>query len=278
METLFHYTTAAGLLGILNGANIWASDLRFLNDAQESVYARDMVIEAIANMENPVTRPEHQAHKHGEPAVETFARYQEFVLDELKDSEFGVYVTCFCESGDLLSQWRGYGKDHGYAIEITKDALHNAVSEIPTYPPASGLFKVSYGLEAARSVVENAVQQVADFNLNHPGVKAHYSALAVSSMLAQAKHPGFSEEREWRLVVGLEVLEESILGGKPTLYRPTPMAIVPYLEIPLPRESIISIRVGPGDNSEVRAGGLRRLLKTLGSHATVTYSEVPLRS
>jgi hypothetical protein len=105
-------------------------------------------------------------------------------------------------------------------------------------------------------------------------------------MLAQVKHPGFSEEREWRLVIGLEILEEATLEAynlgtvisKPTLYRSTPMAIVPYLEIPLERDAIVSIRVGPGDNAETRAGGVCRLLKTLGSQALVTYSEVPLRS
>jgi hypothetical protein len=279
MDNLFHYTTAAGLLGILESARIWATDLRFLNDSKESVYCRDMVIDAVANMENPTKRPEHWAHGHGERAVETFARYHQFVIEELRDSEFGAYVTCFCESGDLLSQWRGYGKDHGYAVEIKKDALRDAVKAIPAYPPASGLFKVQYGLDAAGAVVENAIRQVADFNLNHPGVKAHYSALAVNAMLAQVKHPGFAEEREWRLVVGLEIHDESMMPGrKPTLYRPTSMAIVPYLEIPLAHESIVSIRVGPGDNAEVRAGGVRRLLKTVGSKAVVTHSDVPLRT
>jgi len=56
METLFHYTTAAGLLGILKNGNIWASDLRFLNDAQESVYARDMIIDAIEKNGEPCTK------------------------------------------------------------------------------------------------------------------------------------------------------------------------------------------------------------------------------
>jgi hypothetical protein len=37
MDTLFHYTTAAGLLGILNSSTLWATDLRFLNDAQEAI-------------------------------------------------------------------------------------------------------------------------------------------------------------------------------------------------------------------------------------------------
>jgi Protein of unknown function (DUF2971) len=209
--------------------------------------------------------PDHRAHQYGQDAIDIFARYHEIVLDELIDSEFGVYVTCFCESGDLLSQWRGYGQDHGYAIEITKEGLGDAIKSLPIYSPATGLFKVQYGLDAATTVVENAVRHVADFNLNHPGVKARFSALAVNSMLAQVKHPGFAEEQEWRLVAGLELGDESekayVTRINPfTLFRTTPIAIVPYLEFPVKRESIVSVRVGPGDNAEIRASGVRRLL------------------
>ncbi|MHB1554200.1 MAG: DUF2971 domain-containing protein [Acidimicrobiales bacterium] len=278
MDSVYHYTTASGLLGILSSASLWATDLRFLNDAQEAVYAQDLVIDAVRSMENPVNDPAHWAHQHGQSAVETFSTYQELVLDELEGSEFGVYVVCFCESGDLLSQWRGYGQDNGYAIEFRRGGLEEAIQGIRTYPPATGLFKVQYGRDAAEGVVRSAVDQGASFNLNHPGVKAHYSALAVSSMLAQVKHPGFAEEQEWRLVVGLEISDESSMPvSKQTLYRVTPMAIVPYIDVPFNREAIGTIRVGPGDNVEVREAGVRRLIRTFGLNATVTRSDVPLR-
>jgi hypothetical protein len=281
MDTLFHYTTATGLLGILQSLSLWASDLRFLNDAHEAIFARDLVVEAVRNMKNPMEDPTHWAHEqHGDLAVRTFSKYQGFVVDEILASEFGVYVACFCESGDLLSQWRGYGMDHGYAVELSADALREALARIPTYPDATGLFQVRYGYDAADSVVESALQVVAGFNLNHPGVKAHYSALAVSSMLAQLKHPGFAEEHEWRAVVGLEIYDESWGVGdrEPTSFRSTPRAIVPYVELPLELGAITSIRVGPGENADVREAGVRRLLKALGSNATVTRSEVPLRT
>jgi hypothetical protein len=101
------------------------------------------------------------------------------------------------------------------------------VKVIPSYPPATGLFKVQYGREAANEIVDSALEQVSSLNLDYPGVKARYSALAVNSMLAQVKHPGFSEEQEWRLVVGLEIFDESFSDQKRTLYRSIPMAIVP---------------------------------------------------
>jgi hypothetical protein len=156
--------------------------------------------------------------------------------------------------------------------------LREALGSVPTYPPASGLFKVRYGHAEADSVVSSALQEVSAFNLNHPGVKAHYSALAVSAMLAQVKHPGFAEEQEWRIVVGLETFDDSGASGRePTRFRSTPRAIVPYIELPLERDAIVSIRVGPGENADTREAGVRRLLKALGSSATVTRSEVPLR-
>jgi hypothetical protein len=43
-------------------------------------------------------------------------------VDELASPDFLVYVTCFCESTDLLSQWRAYGSDHGYAIEFSANS------------------------------------------------------------------------------------------------------------------------------------------------------------
>lgn len=280
MDTLFHYTTATGLLGTLRGPSLWCSDLRFLNDAQEALYGRDLVVEAIRTMDNPVRDPAHWAYEHGDSAIDIFSGYQRMVVEELLTSEFGVYVACFCESGDLLSQWRGYGKDHGYAVELRTEALQKALNEVPTYPAASGLFKVRYGHEAADSVVRSALEEVARFNLNHPGVKAHITAQALSSMLSRIKHPGSFEEQEWRLVVGLEISDESQTSTerKATLYRATQRAIVPYIELPLERDAITSIRVGPGDNADVREAGVRRLLKTLGSEATVTRSEVPLRT
>ena len=59
MDTLFHYTTAAGLLGILGSSSLWATDLRFLNDAQEAVYARELFVEALRSTENPALQAGH---------------------------------------------------------------------------------------------------------------------------------------------------------------------------------------------------------------------------
>jgi len=274
MDTLFHYTTAAGLLGILNSSAFWATDLRFLNDAQEAVYAHRLFVDAMRNVDNPALRAEHPLHDIAEEWGETFVRYKGLVEEELNSPKFAVYVTCFCESGDLLSQWRAYGSDHGYAIEVQADALETAVQQIVDPPDEISLIQVRYGREAAADVVSTAMRHMSeDRNLGHAGVHAHLMALRLTAMLAGVKHPGFQEEREWRVVAAFE---EEYLGL--AKFRSTPMAIVPYIEVPLPKDAIVGIRVGPGRHVDVREAGVRRLLRTVGCEVPVKHSEVPLRT
>jgi Protein of unknown function (DUF2971) len=274
MDTLFHYTTAAGLLGILKSSAFWATDLRFLNDAQEAIYARELFVDAIRMTDNPALQAGHPLHDVAQSFGEEFAGYKEQVAEELLSSHFPVYVTCFCESGDLLSQWRAYGSDHGYAIEVTTDALKAAVQQIADYPPGSNLMQVRYGRDAAADVVSTAMRNLSeDTNLGHPGVHAHYMALQLTAMLAAVKHPGFQEEREWRVVAAYEYEISKLVK-----FRSTPMAIVPYIEVPVPNEAIVSIRVGPGQHVDIREAGVRRLLNTVDCEAPVLHSEVPLRN
>jgi hypothetical protein len=263
MDTLFHYTTAAGLLGILDTSALWATDLRFLNDAQEAVYARDLFVEAMRSLDNPALEPE-------------FAGYKDLVARELNSPNFPVYVTCFCESGDLLNQWRAYGSDHGYAIEVKADALKTAVQQIAGESPEASLslMQVRYGRDAATDVVSTAMRNMSeDTNLGHYGVHAHFMALRLTAMLAGVKHPGFQEEQEWRVVAAFEWEAPKIVR-----FRSTPMAIVPYIEIPLLKDAIVTIRVGPGQHVDVREAGVRRLLRKVDCDVPVIHSEVPLRT
>lgn len=272
--SLFHYTDAGGLLGILNSSLLWASDLRFLNDAQEATYALDLFKDSLSEMENPALDASHPVHEYFEDFGVAFERYKELVAAELGGPGFSVYVTCFCESGDLLSQWRAYGSDHGYAIEFKTAALDAAMEKVEGYSHATMLAPVRYGVEAAATVLTTALEDVSkDTNLGHVGVHAHLMALRLSTLLATVKHPGFSEEREWRAIAGFEMGYRGLAR-----FRSSPIAIIPYMEVPFPRDAVISIRVGPGRHIDVRQQGVQQLLDSLDYKADVLFSEVPLRS
>jgi hypothetical protein len=273
-QRLYHYTNATGLLGILRGAKLWATDLRFLNDEQEADYALGQLRSALADMRNPAIDPNHPAHARAQDFGGVFAEYENLMLEELVSPKFPVYLACFCESGDLLSQWRAYGSDHGYAIEFDTAMLDSVVKGLDGYPPSRMLERVHYGHEAAVSLVSTAIGEVSqDSNLGHLGVHAHYMALRLTALLARIKHPGFREEREWRLIAGFEYEDASLVR-----FRSSPIAIVPYIEVSFPREAVLGIRVGPGRHVAVRQEGVRRLIETFGRGVHISSSELPLRT
>lgn len=192
-RSLYHYTTAAGLHGIVTTATLWATDLRFLNDAQEALYGAAAMRQAVLEFSRShlLERRHWGDTAQADHAAHCFEMYRRGVISALDAHSVGLYVSCFCESGDLLSQWRGYGTDHGYAIECATEPLRSALTELKAYPPNTVLTPVRYGMSEAQEVVDAAVLDMASFNGNHPGVKAHYTAQYLAARLATIKHPGF---------------------------------------------------------------------------------------
>ena len=277
---LFHYTTATGLLGILGSSvppgdlALWATDLRFLNDEQELDYARDQLSLAVDALSNPAADPGHSLHHTEESFGKAFDTYKELILKDLESYGFPVYAACFCESGDLLSQWRAYGADHGYAIELAREPLEAAADGLPGDSRNHMLTQVHYGHEAAAAVMSIAQQHVVqDTNLGSPGVHAHLMAARLTALLAGVKHPAFRQEREWRLIAGFESP-----GWEEVKFRSTEVAIVPYIEVGFPRSAVLSIRVGPGRHTQLREQGVRRLLRSCQLDVPITISDIPLRA
>lgn len=47
-ETLYHYTSFKGLLGIVDSQVLWASDVRYMNDSAEMKHSADLIREEVA--------------------------------------------------------------------------------------------------------------------------------------------------------------------------------------------------------------------------------------
>lgn len=108
-ETIFHYTTAAGLLGIVQSNRLWASDVLYMNDSTEVEYGRQLIIEIAGAV----------AGEAKCPMAQTLCKSIDTVLYPVGMMGGGFYAACFCEEGDLLSQWHGYsGGVGGYFLGI----------------------------------------------------------------------------------------------------------------------------------------------------------------
>jgi hypothetical protein len=201
---LYHYTTLGGLEGIIESGAVWASDVRFMNDSSELTYASDLINEVIAESIASVSNDEL---REALPSGPTYSNAFEHGLRP--------FIACFCETNDLLSQWRGYGEgDLGMSL-----GLRLANGPLDDLGPNSYLRKVIYDPIRQRELTRGAVNQwiatAAAMMAAGTPVKdlfpypAYWSLQdALAELYLCFKHPSFEEEKEWRLIKLVDVRAE----------------------------------------------------------------------
>jgi hypothetical protein len=72
-------------------------------------------------------------------------------VDVLSKHGAGAFMACFCENGDLLSQWRGYGSlGGGFSLGFKAKQLKNRLWKYSGINEGRGFFKVLYGFAEER--------------------------------------------------------------------------------------------------------------------------------
>lgn len=111
---LYHYSTSAGLLGIVNYGQLWLSNVSFLNDAQEYLYGINLIREVMQAEYAPLF---HVPITAGDVAP--------------------IFSMSLTQRGDLLSQWRGYCPNGGYSFAFDKQQLNAVLSTENARSPTS---------------------------------------------------------------------------------------------------------------------------------------------
>lgn len=269
---LYHYTTSDGLLGIVGSHSLWATDIQYLNDKREFEYAAGVaadLIQARADllMHDEEFEPENPDHSRAAVLNGIAARIRDVQTNG--HEYYYAYVTCFCEHDDLLSQWRGYSSDQGYALGFDRTGLESGQVR-----PNSNtrLVKVEYGSDNKKETLASLLSRLGTYPTGHPGVTAEteFGEIAMPT-LSTIKHPGFREEAEWRLITTMQAESTSFRRGK--------FAITPYISIDFDPSILREIVVGPGDNQALGEQAVRRLIdSTQGlAHVSVRVSDIPFR-
>lgn len=293
-ETLHHYTTAAGLMGIfeptkfsggedsmsIRSLSLWASDARYLNDSKELSYAAESLAAAMLDL----VVHDDAAHAARIRDLAANVRQSNFIDPHANDSLHTAYVTSFCGRADLLSQWRGYGAD-GYSIEFPTTLLkafmvpiaYSGTEAVGFIGPGSRLFRVQYTLDD--SIIERAAREIVAPENYRDAVRRTVECLA------QFKHPAFEAEEEWRLIWS------SGNNGTFCDYRISPSGmLIPYLQLRYTPSSmsapgiryqgklVESVWVGPSPDQELRAESVSRMLRQRSfPDVTVEMSPTPFR-
>jgi hypothetical protein len=241
-RVLYHYTNAAGLLGILERRCLFASDVWFLNDASEVRYAQTRMLAQMRKWTDFAS---------DQPWVEELLDVSETKPGWLDD----VFVTSFCEEPDLLSQWRGYAAG-GFAVGFAAEGL----TALNRAPDAARLVQVDYGAESGRRRLRGLFEQLVAGGPYSQEERERLARKVLLPEMACVKEPSFSEEKEWRLLV-VEERPERIL------FRVRATAVVPYVELNLPEPSpVCEIVIGPSVDQQMRRRGMEQLLARRGYH------------
>lgn len=261
-ETLYHYTTQLGLLGIVGNEKIWMTHTQYLNDTQEFKHAIGLVDAEIK-----------QRLDAAKDEVE------ERVLIEMLSSihhdlsNMNVCVCCFSEEKDLLSQWRAYGDSmSGYSIGFCGAYLSNLAKR-----KNFQLVKCIYDSELQMKVVSEFVELILNEILENQGVQPdddnyyhwHNGGNLVPYLVRLApifKDGSFSDEKEWRIISRALSCREDGYN-----YRIGKSMLIPYLELSIESPEELQnekryreIVVGPTPNQKQSQNAVISLLAKKG--------------
>ncbi|PSW14573.1 hypothetical protein C9J01_09110 [Photobacterium rosenbergii] len=122
-NTLFHYTSTDGLLGVMLNKEIWFTDYQFLNDKGEFKKALHALTARLRDSEYAPCNSVLEMFLH---QIETL---------------HSMCVCSFSGTSDSLTQWRFYGDDcRGSCIGFRSDVLKNNTSDSPTMTTSSHYF------------------------------------------------------------------------------------------------------------------------------------------
>ena len=218
-KPLHHYTTQQGFLGIVESRKLWATNTYYMNDALELKHAVEVACSVIDEFQG------------GDIPVAVVTMLRGFLRGM---EEFHVFACSFSEERDLLSQWRGYAGECGYALAFEPAKLQE-IAKQNSFQIVQCIYDETLQRQIAREAVEKVLEayQAAPKDSESLMHKAmHDAAEKLVSEFYQwgplFKHPTFAEEKEWRLIAG----PADYFDGR-IKYRGGRYTLVPYVEINL---------------------------------------------
>lgn len=282
-EHVWHYTDATGAAGIIANKELWATDALFMNDASELQLVHALFDERLDSRALRKLLPDA-----AERAIFTEAFDLELASFQ---ADPGVYAVCFCETGDLLSQWRTYGRrGGGYALAFDASALASIdQAVIGTFD----FFKVIYSAKeqqrAVREFCDHALALLTQYATDERERDVRDVGKSLGRIAqwfaARVKHHAFTEEQEWRFIYRhssgkrQRSLEREFRGGE--------LGLVPYTRLPLSDLCAAAeppspfplqrVRVGPTARVELGNRAMNYLLRDSGFAFEAEPSAIPLR-
>ena len=251
-------------MGIIGSRTLRASDIRYMNDSTELIYALNLLQETISTRTHP--------SKKKAAALSIFSLW---LRDRINKGPM-LFSASFRANGNLLSQWRGYS-NHGKGISLGFNPL--AIKALADEQEFS-LGRCLYNVAEQQALANEIVSIVVSMHAEHPDLQRALDDIEgdLLGICALLKHPSFAEEQEWRLVSPAFMS----VADKPIAFREGKAMLVPHYLFNLELNDTVDldhVYVGPTPNAELSVNAISHYLKVNNAEPTrgISDSEIPYR-
>jgi hypothetical protein len=274
-ESLYHYTSQQGLIGVVTKHVLWATDIRYLNDSSEYSYGEEIVKKVVS-----------RRRKGARGDLKKF--YEDFDAVEDMFSQTRFFITSLTENGNLLSQWRGYTPNgNGFSLGFSVEKLKEVLGKRGEFSLVRCVYAQAEQERLVNQAIDLAIEEWKHRDEPSPRVgnsvqiRVHppVTLRVFCSFLAPVfKSNTFSEEKEWRLV---------LTQNDPSKFkfRSGQSMITPYIEVNLladpdePESMPLSeVIIGPTPHHDLAKLAVQTLLESQYLRAWITLSDIPFRS
>jgi hypothetical protein len=290
-QRFVHYTSAATAISILRNKEIWLRRTTAMNDYREVEHGLDAIVTIYGDREvgEPLKAAVDSIDLTVRPMFEMIFR------DNLPKFRNSCYVMCLSEHDPRednigrLSMWRAYGQNNGVALVLSGTPLVGPGADVlKAYSSPVEYHDGDDIKDRLKQVTHDLAENRELFKRVSPLWLANLLFLSFRNLCLSTKHPGFAEEKEWRIIY-LPQIEKSqyireeveVINGAPQIVCKLKLQNMPEVGINAEIPHLISrIILGPMQFPFEAFHAFASVLRDAGvenPEARIVSSHIPLR-
>lgn len=276
-KTIFHYTSADGLNGILCNSQLWFTRWDSLNDTSEHRYIHSLIKTCLneLNLDDTFTEYLHAINK----------MFLSFKQDNSNiQIDKNIYLASFTTNGDSVPLWTHYTKsaqNNGYCIGFDSDCIRESFKGM-----SFSINPVIYDENKQKEIIRGFIKILYSIfkHIHNDSEHANYARAGLQDYFeffstkvgCFFKRPEFQHEQEIRIQMRIDAMQA--IGKNEIKIRTSNGLLVPYISIPIKKESITEITSSPTLEASAAYNGIRTAATLYGYSVDIKHSKLPLRN
>lgn len=195
---VWHYTTASGLLGMVQHRELWATHSRFMNDKVEGSVMHSAIAAFLS--ETTTLTPPQMSMIDRQYSFLTTNEYPRYT----RVPQGNMFLVCGSRDNDALTLWRNYAREAvsfavGLDPEVPLGVIASDQSSLGNWHDATRWHDVDYTSAFDSLSPHHRDRLISAARSEDPGDQIVNVSLELQQILASVKHNAFVDERETRI-------------------------------------------------------------------------------